>query len=84
MDGPCVGGDGTVFAQAFPTATHRRDNFRLFLLGSHFFRSGSRVPREPIALLDEHTAVRGPGTGWDLHEYRRSALSHLGEQGAPC
>ncbi len=34
------------------------------------------------ALLDEHTAVRGPGTGWDLHEYRRSALSHLGEQGA--
>lgn len=20
------------------------------------------------ALLDEHTAVRGPGTGWDLHE----------------
>ncbi|GAA3505599.1 hypothetical protein GCM10019016_127120 [Streptomyces prasinosporus] len=24
------------------------------------------------ALLDEHTAVRGPGTGWDLHEYRHS------------
>jgi hypothetical protein len=23
------------------------------------------------ALLDEHTALRGPGTGWDLHEYRR-------------
>jgi hypothetical protein len=20
------------------------------------------------ALLDEHTAVRGPGTGWDPHE----------------
>ncbi|MFG2227897.1 tyrosine-type recombinase/integrase [Streptomyces sp. NPDC048644] len=34
------------------------------------------------ALLDEHTAVRGPGTGWDLHEYRHSALTHLGEQGA--
>lgn len=34
------------------------------------------------ALLDEHTAVRGPGTGRDLHEYRRSALTHLGEQGA--
>ncbi len=33
-------------------------------------------------LLDEHTAVRGPGTGWDLHEYRHSALTHLGEQGA--
>lgn len=33
------------------------------------------------ALLDEHTAVRGPGTGWDLHEYRHSALTHLGEQG---
>jgi hypothetical protein len=23
-----------------------------------------------------------PGTGWDLHEYRHSALTHLGEQGA--
>ncbi|MBV9023898.1 MAG: site-specific integrase [Streptomycetaceae bacterium] len=34
------------------------------------------------ALLDEHTAVRGPGTGWDLHEWRHSALTHLGEQGA--
>jgi len=34
------------------------------------------------ALLDEHTALRGPGTGWDLHEYRHSALTHLGEQGA--
>ncbi|RAJ89195.1 phage integrase family protein [Streptomyces sp. PsTaAH-137] len=34
------------------------------------------------ALLDEHTAVRGPGTGWDLHEYRHSALTHLGEQGS--
>lgn len=34
------------------------------------------------ALLDAHTAVRGPGTGWDLHEYRHSALTHLGEQGA--
>ncbi|MBR7679264.1 site-specific integrase, partial [Streptomyces daliensis] len=33
------------------------------------------------ALLD-HTAVRGVGTGWDLHEYRHSALTHLGEQGA--
>jgi len=26
--------------------------------------------------------VRGPGTGWDLHEYRHSVLTHLGEQGA--
>lgn len=34
------------------------------------------------ALLDEHTALRGPGSGWDLHEYRHSALTHLGEQGA--
>ncbi len=33
-------------------------------------------------LLDEHTALRGLGPGWDLHEYRRSALTHLGEQGA--
>lgn len=34
------------------------------------------------ALLDEHTAVRGPGTRWDLHEYRHSSPTHLGEQGA--
>jgi integrase len=34
------------------------------------------------ALLDAHTALHGPGTGWDLHEFRHSALTHLGEQGA--
>ncbi|MDT0544917.1 tyrosine-type recombinase/integrase [Streptomyces lonegramiae] len=35
------------------------------------------------ALLDEHTAIGGiPGTGWDLHEYRHSGLTHLGEAGA--
>lgn len=34
------------------------------------------------ALLAEHTAVRGPGAGWYLHEYRHSSLTHLGEQGA--
>ncbi|GAA2268524.1 hypothetical protein GCM10010145_48890 [Streptomyces ruber] len=34
------------------------------------------------ALLDEHTAVRGPGTGWDLHEYRHSGLTELGVRGA--
>ncbi|MFC9331876.1 tyrosine-type recombinase/integrase [Kitasatospora sp. NPDC057015] len=33
-------------------------------------------------LLDGHTAVQGPGTGWDLHEYRHSGLTHLGEAGA--
>lgn len=33
-------------------------------------------------LLDEHTTGRGPGTGWDLHEWRHSGLTHLGEQGA--
>lgn len=33
-------------------------------------------------LLDEATATAGVGTGWDLHEYRHSALTHLGEQGA--
>lgn len=38
--------------------------------------------RERGYLLDEHTTVRGPGTGWDLHEYRHSAVTHLGEQGA--
>ena len=26
--------------------------------------------------------IQGPGTGWALHEYRHSALTHLGEQGA--
>lgn len=26
--------------------------------------------------------MRGPGTGWDLHEYRRSGLTELGVQGA--
>ncbi|HEY9372598.1 site-specific integrase [Streptomyces sp.] len=34
------------------------------------------------ALLDEATAATGPGTGWDLHEYRHSSLTHLGERGA--
>lgn len=34
------------------------------------------------ALLDEHTAVRGPGTRWVLRECRHSSLTHLGEQGA--
>jgi integrase/recombinase XerC len=33
------------------------------------------------ALLDAHTALHGPGTGWDLHELRHSALTYLGEQG---
>lgn len=31
------------------------------------------------ALLDEHTAVHGPGTGWDLREWRHSGLTHLGQ-----
>ncbi|MFF4779841.1 hypothetical protein [Streptomyces griseorubiginosus] len=35
------------------------------------------------ALSDEHTALRGPGGGWDLYENRHYALTHLGEQGAP-
>jgi integrase/recombinase XerC len=43
--------------------------------GPHLLGPGPR-------LLDERTAVRGPGTGWDLHEYRHSALTHLDEQGA--
>ena len=34
------------------------------------------------ALLNTHTAPQGPGTGWDLHELRHSALTHLREQGA--
>ncbi|WP_336213129.1 hypothetical protein [Nonomuraea sp. LPB2021202275-12-8] len=42
-------------------------------------RPGCRTVRP--ALLDEHTAVHGPGTGWDLHEFRHSGLTHLGEHG---
>jgi site-specific recombinase XerD len=34
------------------------------------------------ALLDRHTALGGPGTGWAPHELRHSALTHLGEGGA--
>jgi integrase len=34
-------------------------------------------------LLDQHTALGGKGgTGWDLHEWRHSGLTHLGEAGA--
>lgn len=34
-------------------------------------------------LLDERTALGGePGTGWDLHEWRHSGLTHLGGGGA--
>lgn len=34
-------------------------------------------------LLDEHTALGGElGTGWYLHEWRHSGLTHLGEGGA--
>ncbi|MET8029974.1 site-specific integrase [Streptomyces avermitilis] len=35
----------------------------------------------PRAAGQAHCPTR-PGTGWDLHEYRHSALTHLGEQGA--
>ncbi|WP_329430480.1 hypothetical protein OG339_21115 [Streptosporangium sp. NBC_01495] len=38
--------------------------------------------RQARALLDEHTALGGPGTGWDLHEFRHSSLTHFGESGA--
>jgi hypothetical protein len=35
------------------------------------------------ALLDRHTAAGGvAGAGWDLHEWRHSGLTHLGEAGA--
>lgn len=35
------------------------------------------------ALLDAHTVLGGmPGTGWDLHEWRHSGLTHLGGAGA--
>jgi hypothetical protein len=44
-------------------------------------RTGRLSYGQARALLDEHTAVRGSGTGWDLHEYRHSSLTHLGEHG---
>ncbi|WP_326686726.1 site-specific integrase [Streptomyces sp. NBC_01795] len=35
------------------------------------------------AMLDAHTALVGvQGAGWDLHEWRHSGLTHLGEAGA--
>lgn len=35
------------------------------------------------ALLDQHTTVAGAaGTGWDLHKWQHSGLTHLWEQGA--
>ncbi len=45
-------------------------------------RAGPAVVRAAPRAVDEHAAVRGPGAGWDLHEYRHSSLTHLGEQGA--
>ncbi|XVQ07113.1 hypothetical protein ACQP1W_31315 [Spirillospora sp. CA-255316] len=30
---------------------------------------------------DAQTALGGPGTGWDPHQLRNSALTHLGEGG---
>ncbi len=36
-------------------------------------------------LLDEHTALGGKsGTGRDLHAWRHSGLTHLGEAGRAC
>ncbi len=40
---------------------------------------GRRVPARPGRGPDPGA---GTGTGWDLHEYRYSGLTHLGEQGA--
>jgi hypothetical protein len=41
------------------------------------------VVRQARALLDAHTSLGGvPGTGWDLHDYRHSGLTYLGEAGA--
>jgi hypothetical protein len=37
---------------------------------------------QACGLVDQHTALRGLGTGWDLHEYRHTGLTHLGEKGA--
>ncbi|GGQ23057.1 hypothetical protein [Streptosporangium pseudovulgare] len=45
-------------------------------------QSKARRRGQARALLNEHTALHGAGTGWDLHEFRHSGLTHLGEQGA--
>jgi hypothetical protein len=39
----------------------------------------SRAFRQARAVLDEHTALARAGTGWNLHEFRHTALTHLGE-----
>lgn len=47
------------------------------------YRAGPVVVRAGPRTADHHTATRGvPGTGWDLHEWRHTGLTHLGEAGA--
>ncbi|MGW0808125.1 hypothetical protein [Nonomuraea sp. NPDC002799] len=41
-------------------------------------QSKARRRGQARALLDEHTALHGAGTGWDLHEFRHSGLTHVG------
>ena len=38
-------------------------------------------PMARPALCWTRIQLRGAGTGWDLHEFRFSALTHLGEAG---
>ncbi|MFF4963176.1 hypothetical protein [Streptomyces sp. NPDC001222] len=38
--------------------------------------------RQGRALLDEHTVMRGLGTGWDLRGYGQAEPTRLGAQGA--
>lgn len=48
----------------------------------HRARYRSAAYGQARALLDSHTCVGGEaGTGWDLHELRHSARTHLGESG---
>jgi integrase len=43
----------------------------------------ARLSYGQARMLDAHTALGGEsGTGWDLHEWRHSGLTHLGEAGA--
>ncbi|WP_062214428.1 site-specific integrase [Streptomyces sp. NBRC 109706] len=68
-----------VKAKGAKSKSRRRGQVREdFVLETVYWDAGTArlLPR----LLKGRT--RGPGTGWDLHEYRHSSLSHLGEQGA--
>lgn len=73
---------------AQPKVRHRGGAREDYALETVYRDAGSArlLPRlsygQARVLLDEHTAVCGPGAGRDLREYRHSGLTHLGDAGA--